>query len=613
MKPSRFLVLCVLAILLAAVHWSAPGESRPRPRVMDQTAMRYAHIGGSATDVVIRDHYAYVGYGGELALIDIANAARPRRIGYSMLSANDLAMRESHVLVAGRDGLRIVDITDPSRPAVSGHYSTSEPALGVAVAGHTAYVVTGRGGLHIVDVTNPRRPRQLGYLPLGAHLPDIEVAESHAYIVSNRGLHVMDVSDPRQPTQVAELEMPGFAPDLALVGDRLLMTNEFHGLCIIDVSVPTDPAVIDSVALNSMVWDVAVVGDVAYVASTDPGLHVVADVLGEEPTPVLRLQEPDSLWALASTDNQLFGVNLDGDLHIIDLASAQQPRPAGVYDAPGYSATIAAHGNRAYVVSDGDGSVYQIVGDGDGQLQAQHLGIAPDHTVAIAATENGFVASGQTLALWAGVRDETSDLDSKPIYPASWALREIAVADNCVYGVGHESDLLWVEQAGGTPLRHGTISFDGGVPHTVAATNGHVYVGTRAGLAVLTHSPGNAPVSSSLVGTPGAVDFVRTSSSHAFIIVDGMRLCAVDLARRAQPVATGCVEFAAPVRGAAIHDSLGYVALGDAGVTIVGLEDPARPAVAGSIDVDGNALDVAAADGFVFVAAAGGGVLAVRL
>ncbi len=395
--------------------------------------------------------------------------------------------------------------------------------MGVWANEEIAYVVTNRDGLYIVNIQNPHRPTRLGFLAVSGRLPDIVVAEPYAYIATNSGLHVVDISNPRQPTPVSFIDFPGFAADLTLSANRLYFTNEFQGLVIVDISDSAVPRVLQTVPLNSMVWDVVISDDTAYVASTEPGLHVIGDLRGMRPTPVFQLQEPNSLWALAISQDKLFGVNIDGDLHILSLTEARKPVPVGTYDAPGYSTRVAVHGERVYVIADVDGNVYEINPDASGVPTAMNLHLAPGFTVAIAATDDGFVASCERLALWAG-KDQENRHYSELIFPAAWRLKEVAIADGIIYGISDDIGVLWVDNTADRPLRYGMLKLKDDVPSALVALESYVYVGGAKGLYVLTHEGKDTNAVIGFVETPGTVDILGAAGDLGYAVVDSLTI-----------------------------------------------------------------------------------------
>ncbi len=111
----KVLLICTVAVPLFDVQ---PSHDRLYPSATGHNGLlsQVSHIGGSATDIVVQDDVAYVGYIGELAVLDISDVTLPRRIGHVTLSANDLALNGSHIYVAGAHGLQIVDVATPADP-----------------------------------------------------------------------------------------------------------------------------------------------------------------------------------------------------------------------------------------------------------------------------------------------------------------------------------------------------------------------------------------------------------------------------------------------------------------------------------------------------------------
>ena len=86
----KVLLICTVAVSLFDVQ---PSHDRLYPSATGHNGLLSGmfHIGGSATDIVVQDDVAYVGYIGELAVLDISDVTLPLAICHVTLSANDLA------------------------------------------------------------------------------------------------------------------------------------------------------------------------------------------------------------------------------------------------------------------------------------------------------------------------------------------------------------------------------------------------------------------------------------------------------------------------------------------------------------------------------------------
>ena len=99
-------------------------------------------IGGGASAVAVQGHYACVGVGGSLHILDASTPASPTQVGQTgvlAMSVGGVAVRGRYAYVAGWErGPRIVDLSDPAGPTVAGDCDTPGYAEDVGVAGHFA-------------------------------------------------------------------------------------------------------------------------------------------------------------------------------------------------------------------------------------------------------------------------------------------------------------------------------------------------------------------------------------------------------------------------------------------------------------------------------------------
>jgi hypothetical protein len=85
----------------------------PRPAV---TVDQVGHFGGAANTVSIRDHYAYMGSGPEVSILDISDPTRPRRIGQFVLpgertvTVQDITIEGSLAYVVANTALWVLDV-----------------------------------------------------------------------------------------------------------------------------------------------------------------------------------------------------------------------------------------------------------------------------------------------------------------------------------------------------------------------------------------------------------------------------------------------------------------------------------------------------------------------
>ncbi len=162
---------------------------------------------GEITDIAIADSYAYVAAGGGgMWVVDLSNPTAPREVGHLNLYAAGLFIAAPYAYVVERDlptvianryylySLAVVDITDPTRPRKVGYLKMGYQAPAgwtqrLFVAGPLAYLAAWEEGLRIVDVSNPSRPREVAHHP--ARAVDIWVSGAYAYVATGEALLIL--------------------------------------------------------------------------------------------------------------------------------------------------------------------------------------------------------------------------------------------------------------------------------------------------------------------------------------------------------------------------------------------------------------------------------------
>ncbi len=97
-------------------------------------------LGGKITAVAVAGHFAYIGEGAGLSVIDVSDSEHPRfmsRLPLTLRSyINEITIEGTRAyLAAGKDGLLIVDIANTFDPQLVGTFATETPVSGVRVAG----------------------------------------------------------------------------------------------------------------------------------------------------------------------------------------------------------------------------------------------------------------------------------------------------------------------------------------------------------------------------------------------------------------------------------------------------------------------------------------------
>ena len=292
-----------------------------------------AQIGGALSAVAVDGNRAYIGQGGGLRILDLADPQAPLALGHVLVSGEVagvavVAPYAYVVTTAGR--LEVINMSDALAPRRVGAALVGGESLGVAVAGSYAYLAGGEAGLLIFDVSNPSRPVKVAGVLVGGRAWAVRVAGTHAFVAADEaGLAVVDVSDPSQPVQVGGLETGGQAVAIARADAFVYLADTETGVHVIDVSNPTNPTRtgVHYTGRSSPNMHIAVSGAHAYVAREahvcptcrfGPPFMAVIDV--SDPANPNRVGSYTILWSprgLAVVDRIALLVSSEA-LHVVD-------------------------------------------------------------------------------------------------------------------------------------------------------------------------------------------------------------------------------------------------------------------------------------------------------
>jgi hypothetical protein len=352
-----------------------------------------AQIGGPCYAVDVVGHYAYIGEGPNLTILDVSNPAAPVKLGCTRLDIRYIGRisvseglacivswwdggalvvvdvsnpaqpqvrarypipRIIDACLAGRlavvvtiPDLRIVDLADPSSPTTIGRLNWR--GEGVFVAGQKAYLV-GAIGLSIVDLSDPSSPTLLCYDLAASGDTSIHVVDGIAYSVGYE-FHVMDVSNSSSPTLRATYDL---AQDVDGYGIHVsnglaYIAGWYRGLQIIDVSNPSSPTLVGTYDTSGYTQDVTASGGLTYVASSGGGLAIVDASDPASPTLRGRYLTLGSPTDVAVRNGVAYVSDEAAFLGMVDVSNPSRPTILGHYGLPGWSRRVCVSDDLAFV------------------------------------------------------------------------------------------------------------------------------------------------------------------------------------------------------------------------------------------------------------------------
>jgi hypothetical protein len=633
----------------------------PQPRLNVDLV---GHFGGAANTVLVQDDYAYVGFGPEMAILDVSNPTAPRRIGYLVLPGQDenevnaITVVGTYAYVADNYGLWVVDVSEPTTPFVVG-YTSCQCGVNtdVSVVGQYAYLTIylsgggssggskfGRGYFKVVDVSDPAHPFEVstfetsdgGGMFMGARA--VQVIDNYAYVADSEiyGLRLFDISDPADPIEVGNSR--GGVEDFVLRDGYAYVTNGREGgLRVIDVSDPTTLnslgfyESLDETSERGRSGDVALLDDYAYyvddplVVSSEPrgdyGLRIVNISNPINPTAAGFYTTTAHITDLTIRDHYAY-FTMPGSLHILDLSDPTHPVEIGAYQTPPSASKISVDDNHAYVVT---GRWWE-----DKELQVVDISNpAQPVTIERAATDLGPttpVVDGYAYLIDEGdlrILDVSNPatLTQVGVYTTVAPIDEIVTRGDFAYLLsGYRLAVLDVsDPTAPTQVYSYTLppsdQYDPPAPD-LALIDDYLYlISASTGLRIFDISEPSQLVE---VKTDQEIagEHLVVDNDYAYVATKGLQI--LDISDPASPTIVGATEVGLfgvrwSIRGIAVDDNYAYLINDVVGLRIIDISNPTAPVEVGFSPILGTPADLAVTDDHIWVATEASGLFRFQL
>jgi hypothetical protein len=534
-------------------------------------------FGSGGTGISLVGEYLLADVSDRIHVFDVSDPAAPtlvRRDGiYPGLETID-AVGDLVVVEAGSNGARLLDLADPAKPVDRGWVRHEEPVTAATLAGPLLVVATA-SRLESYWVGLELNPEIEGMVQPPGWARHLAVSGSLAILgIDEQKVAVVDVEDPQRPRVRGVLDHPGpSAPVVAIHGTVACALNPESGLSVIDVADPTQPAVIGTLE--------ELQGQDLYGAAMEMGPGFL--VVGGNTLRIVDLSDPTEPW-LAHEIGRGAKFAVAGDLvHVADRDSGlrilrvEQGRfvEVSTLDLGGDVQNVAVAGGRLYA------RVYRYT---DG-VQLQVVDVAdPEHPVALGS----LVVAGHKLAAfddlvavvdWDEVHVINTVDGTRPLVectvrlPISGAPRDVVPVGR---GVGLANGAFWIMDPRADP-RAADVSLPMADRHAIEVTTWSDRVVVADGnLTVFDVSDPIAPVEEGLIETPGSAS-ATASASHRLLVADSdAGLSIFDLAPGSdvgQATHRATVDVGGEALRVASADGVAYLTVDEVGLVVVDLAD----------------------------------------
>jgi len=567
---------------------------------------------GPAYAVAVQGGYAYLGSGGGIYILDIADPTSPTKIAQIATPGvvHGLFLDDFLLYVGDREaGLRIINVADQANPYEIGYYDTPGWAIGVNVVDTLAYVADWKAGLRVINVADPTNPFEVGYYDTPGSAYGLYLVDSLAYIADG-DLRMINVADPANPYEVGYYDTPDWARGVHVVDSLAYVADGGAGLRVINVVDPANPFEVGYYDTPGYVnGGVNVVDTLTYVADCSAGLRVINVADPANPFEVGYYDTPGCAIGVNVANTLAYVADRQAGLRVINVADPANPDGVGYYETPDYASGVYVLGSYAYVA------------DGESGLRIINVTDPANPYEEGYYDTPGYAHGVYTLGSYAYVAD----------YGAGSGLRVINVADPAnPYEVGYCETPGWAgdvyvlgsyayvadEEAGlriinvtdpANPYEEGYYDTPG-YAHGVYVLGSYAYVADYgAGLRVINVSDPASPYEVGYYDTPGRARDVYVLGSYAYVADRDSGLRVINVADPTNPFEVGYYDTPGSAYGLYLVDSLAYIADGD--LRMINVADPANPYEVGYYDTPGFPIEVYVVGAYVYVADGFGGLI----
>lgn len=533
--------------------------------------------------------------------------------------ASAVAIDAATVFAAAGQRLEMLGLPAPVLPwSVDTHLVLSAPIQRLAAAEGMAYAITADGKLHVVDPHATGRPRVTAVVERPAPIEGVFVTPARvAYLaVRERGLEIFDLRDPARPVRLGGLAMPDAARDVVAAGDVAYVAVGAAGLAVVDVRRPGGPYLRATLDMAGPASRVVLDGRYAYVVAADD-VHLVDIRRPFTPRRLLTLRTPGPVQDAAVGGGRLFVADGPYGLAVFDIRNPLAPVATHRLSVPDWAVDVVAAGDRVLVASRA-GGLWAI--DARDPAAIVETRIGPDLGYPFAAERAGsrvWVAADPP-----GLAAVDLDAPGGPGVVARVPLRGTAVDVKLAGNVAH----LFVRGPGGASAYTGVDIADPRAPQTlwehrvegysgkIALGEGHAYVLGGLGawrIAVFALHARSSPDALAPLEMPERVYDVHAARGHLYASMGEEGLAILSLSDPAAPVAVGTYRGGGWAHEVAVEGTVAYVAAGMGGLDILDVRDPTAPRRLRRMWLGGPAERVSVAGGTAYVIVRGAGVIAV--
>jgi len=596
------LLSMMIVVILLGILWRtsiSQAASYPEQDLPDAPDLELvSHFGGLAGKVMVKDNRVYMAQAAEFTIMDVTTPTNPYRIGWHLLPGNvtGFDVADGYAFVGweqcGWDtctgGVKILDILQPMSLKEVSSYELPGSAVDVTVVNDIYLYVLWKtfdplqpsktwGGLKILNIVNPIQPAEINSIDLSPAPNDIAIAGGYGYYIDNWSLTTYDLGDPTKPIQVDSIEFPGTR--IIVSGSYAYVSGPFSILSLI---VPNHPVLVGTLTFGGGLSFDAIdsIDNYAYVSEVGRmwngeysygGMYVVDVSEPLTPTQAAYLKLPYGSEGIAVQDNIAYVSAVYNGLNIVDVSIPTAPKIIGQYKAPGEVDDVAISNGMAYSIAD------------------YYYPRASGLWVSNIAQSNNPHGVG---------------------YSEVFGSRRLAVEDNYAYVLtsyyanNHFNNYIRIVDVMSPthPIRVSSypLAIDRWAALVIEAQNHYVYVTQPPQVTIVDARDPTLPVLASIITATQEIMGIAVGGAYAYVSDNGLRI--FDISDPIHPNGIGSYTLTDGSGRLTVWDRYAYV-VGGNGLHIIDISNPYHPTEVGLLAGAWNVYELAAAGGYVFLAA----------
>ena len=529
------------------------------------------------------------------------------------------------------------DVSDPLAPVPLAIEKLSRSVRDMAVWQQQLILLDQK--LSIYGVADPESPVLLSGLTLNQPIKHIAVQDGYVYGASDEGWLIVDIRDEQSAVPVSESYYSDVVtnyddePFVAVSDGRLFLNRTRHDdaddmdyseLHIYDLSTPEAPTLAGETALSDLTLAISVNGDRAFLTMEGGGLQVVdiSEVANIEKIGEMSGTSPiftdcggsDAVCAAWS------GINL----YLIDVSTPEEIVKSDILAFPSDPRTVAAYGDIAIVVE--DNTLFLIDAVSSSTLSIIRRIQFEKPVVDVAVDNDALYISVYDTGLSVLDLSDMLEADAMPIDTPAARYLHLSVSNGYLYaleetyvsGVGTNRNIHIVDiRDPQAPVHTGSVGIPGAVNDALAVGD-YVFLQSYYGTAlyIVDATDKTAPILSTEYTLPEytfAGSILGYDSPYLYVgLVDSLTLI-LDVSNPAQPQELGTIYLHGRPRSYVFDADTMYII--DSMYMLLRLDNADRlhPRYTGQYEVTGDARQVEASNGHLYVTSDGGGLHVIDL